>query len=202
MPYIRDWQGLPDALKSVASKDSSDDDAKRDICNAIADQKIKIRLSLRRHTSKLMTSRGRWLTNEEVEIPSPLEPEDFDFENSRPIKPWAVRREKIPHLAGYWHIERIELSKSDVEKLLISSAGSSSAASIPHQPASGPHRKSQTAREGAHRAIREVYPGGVVPDQAAEPNATWCRRVGAKLKQLGLPDVSDDTILRAAGRRR
>ena len=91
---------------------------------------------------------------------------------------------------------------SDVEKFLISSAGSSSAASIPRQPASGPHRKSQTAREGAHRAIREVYPGGVVPDQAAEPNATLCRRVGAKLKQLGLPDVSDDTILRAAGRRR
>jgi hypothetical protein len=61
--------------------------------------------------------------------------------------------------------------------------------------------KSQPALERAHGVITEVYPEGV-PGQAAEPNARLCRRVAEKLKHAGLPHVSDDTILRAAGRRK
>ena len=61
--------------------------------------------------------------------------------------------------------------------------------------------KSHTALERARGLIKEVYPEGV-PGQAAEPNANLCRRVGEKLKHAGLPHVSDDTILRAAGRRK
>jgi 7-cyano-7-deazaguanine synthase in queuosine biosynthesis len=79
---------------------------------------------------------------------------------------------------------------------------------VAHQvPAGGPEQsipsrsKSKPALERADGAIRELYPKGV-PGQAAEPNANLCRRVGEKLKQAGLPGVSDDTILRAAGRRR
>ena len=51
--------------------------------------------------------------------------------------------------------------------------------------------------ERALRAIREIYPDAV-PDQATEPNSKLCQRVGEKLKGL---QISDDTILRAAGRR-
>jgi len=61
--------------------------------------------------------------------------------------------------------------------------------------------KSQPALERARRVVNELYPNGV-PSQAAEPNPNLCRRVGEKLKQAGLPGVSDDTILRAAGRRK
>jgi hypothetical protein len=61
-------------------------------------------------------------------------------------------------------------------------------------------RKSQPTLERARIAIQELYPTGV-PQQAAEPNTILCRRVGQKLKQAGLPEVSNDTILRAAGRR-
>ena len=53
----------------------------------------------------------------------------------------------------------------------------------------------------ASRAIAALYGDGP-PDQAAEPNASLCRRVGQKLRELGLPEVSNDTILRAANRRR
>jgi 7-cyano-7-deazaguanine synthase in queuosine biosynthesis len=62
-------------------------------------------------------------------------------------------------------------------------------------------RKSQPAFERARGVINELYPDGV-PGQAAEPNSNLCRRVGEKLKQAGLPEVSDDTILRASGRRK
>ena len=62
-------------------------------------------------------------------------------------------------------------------------------------------RKSRPAFERARRKIEELYPDRV-PDQATESNASLCRRVSAKLKEEKLPDVSDDTILRAAGRRK
>jgi hypothetical protein len=61
--------------------------------------------------------------------------------------------------------------------------------------------KSQPALERARGAIKELYPDGV-PGQATEPNANLCRRVSAKLQEESLPGVSDDTILRAAGRRK
>ena len=57
------------------------------------------------------------------------------------------------------------------------------------------------ARQRAQQAINELYPNGV-PDPATLPNALLCRRIGEKLKELRLPQVSDDTILRVAGRRR
>jgi hypothetical protein len=78
---------------------------------------------------------------------------------------------------------------------------SGSGAGRAHEPLRRGRGKSKPALERARRAIEELYPGGV-PGQTGEPNAHLCRRVGEKLKQAGLPDVSDDTILRAAGRRR
>jgi hypothetical protein len=56
------------------------------------------------------------------------------------------------------------------------------------------------ALERTQRVINELYPDGV-PDQPTEPNSNLCRRVSNKLKEARLPAVSDDTILRAAGRR-
>jgi hypothetical protein len=64
-----------------------------------------------------------------------------------------------------------------------------------------PRSKSQPATERARRIIDKLYPGGV-PDQATEPNVQLCRRVGAALKEANLLPVSDDSILRAAGRRK
>jgi hypothetical protein len=61
--------------------------------------------------------------------------------------------------------------------------------------------KSRPAFERAQGVIKELYPDGV-PDQASEPNASLCRQVSVKLKGAKLPNVSDDTILRAAGRRK
>ena len=69
------------------------------------------------------------------------------------------------------------------------------------EPQQRRHRKSGPALERARGAIKELYPDGV-PGQATEPNANLCRRVSAKLREESLPGVSDDTILRAAGRRK
>jgi hypothetical protein len=76
-----------------------------------------------------------------------------------------------------------------------------STAARTHEPSRTGRRKSKPALERARGAIKDLYPNGV-PGQAVEPNPVLCRRVGDKLKQSGLRDVSDDTILRAAGRRK
>jgi hypothetical protein len=59
--------------------------------------------------------------------------------------------------------------------------------------------RTRPARERAQRALSEIYPEGV-PSQAEVPNKSLCSLVCAKLKDSGLPKVSDATILRAAGR--
>jgi hypothetical protein len=60
--------------------------------------------------------------------------------------------------------------------------------------------RKRPGRERAQNAINQLYPNGV-PDQATEENSILCRRVGQWLKDNGLAGVSNDTILRAAGRR-
>jgi hypothetical protein len=62
-------------------------------------------------------------------------------------------------------------------------------------------RAHRPTRERAQRAIEAVY-GSNIPDQTSEPNAILCRKIGDWLKANKLPEVSDDTILRAAGRRK
>jgi hypothetical protein len=62
-------------------------------------------------------------------------------------------------------------------------------------------RRRQPSRERAKKALDELYHGRI-PDQDSEPNPILCRKVGEWLKKNKLPEVKDDTILRAAGRRK
>jgi len=197
---IRTWERLLDALNRVTAAGVIEDEAKRGICDGIADGRIKIRLTLRKHTVKAITAHGKILDGADVEIPARIEPQQMDFENSRPLGQWCVKRERIRHLAGYWEIEWIEVFSDHVTELLIpartpSGPTGSQGSSLGRRP------RSQTGQEAARRAIAALYGDGP-PDQAAEPNASLCRRVGQKLRELGLPEVSNDTILRAANRRR
>ena len=67
----------------------------------------------------------------------------------------------------------------------------------PQQPRVG----TRPTRERASRALQALYPNGV-PDQVTLSNAKLFRAVGDWLKDQKLEDVSDPTILRAAGRRK
>jgi hypothetical protein len=193
--FERSWMRLSDALADVMSAPFSESDAKRLICNAIADRKIEIQLELGKRKTRNMTARGMRFSGADIEIPVRLAPEDLDFENSRPVGSWYLRRERNFYMAGRWEIAWIELDRAGVTKL-IKSVRVAGDEKLPR-----PRRKAQPAREGARRAIAEHFHGDI-PDQVKMPNVILCKYVGAKLKELGLPDVSDDTILRAAGRRK
>jgi hypothetical protein len=82
-----------------------------------------------------------------------------------------------------------------IDRMLLTSAAGDRASKPPQ-----PSRRRPTL-ERARGVIKELYPNGV-PDQATEPNAILCRKVGSWLKNNNTAEVSDSTILRAAHRRK
>jgi hypothetical protein len=199
MAYLREWERLSDAVvRLVEQAGLPKQEAQDDIRRAVADRATKIRGKLGRHAIKPSTA-SDVLEGTAFEIPEDLTPQDLDWEKSRPVKPWPVRRGSFS-IPGYWHLEWIELFRADVTSALCSAGKGGVPARKALRETSTRSRRAP-ALERARAAIQALYHGNV-PDQAAEPNVKLCRRVGEMLKADGLPDVSDDTILRAAGRRR
>ena len=192
MAYTPDWEPLADALKRVMAAGVSEDEAKLDLCRAVADLKIRVRVRIGKYARK-----GQVFAGGNVEVPTHLAPHDFDWELSRPLAQWEIGPQPGERWGRGWEkwpLDLIELSTADVANVL---CGGAPQLAPPHES----RGKSRPAIERAQAAIRVLYPDGV-PDQATEPNATLCGRVGAELKDSKLPAVSDDTILRAAGRRK
>lgn len=197
MPYLRVWERLPDAVARVVSvTGQSVDQAQADICHAIADRAVKIRAKLKGHTTRRLMTSTSVLDGSDFQIPTNLRPSDLDWEQSRPTKPWRVTRQSNFALPGDWSLDWIEVAIADVTAALCAGAQRQEPA---QRPAGG--SRARPAFESVQCAIIELYPQGV-PSQASEPNKILCRHVGNQLKERGLPGVSDDTILRAAGRRR
>src|SRR5262245_21474784 len=73
-------------------------------------------------------------------------------------------------------------------------------AARPTQPAERTPRK-QPLRERAQSALDELYPNGV-PDQVSVSDPELSSAVNALIKKRGQKELSHDTILRAAGRRK
>jgi hypothetical protein len=70
---------------------------------------------------------------------------------------------------------------------------------LPVQSRTPRHPRTKPSFERAKRTLDELFPDGI-PDQVDLPNRILCRRVGLALEKGR--GVSDDTILRAAGRRK
>jgi hypothetical protein len=108
MAYVPDWERLPDVVNRVTAWGISEDQAKFDISRAIADKKMRTRvtvviepdapaiwqqmilkaqgLGLPRHNESI-----GYFDGPNVKVPPHLTAADFDWENSRPLKPWPVR---------------------------------------------------------------------------------------------------------------
>jgi len=95
-----------------------EDEAKQAICNGIADGTVEIRLTVREHITKRITAPDKVFTRADIDIPPRIQPDEMDFEASRPLRPWSVKRERIPYLAGYCDIEWIEIARADIAKLM------------------------------------------------------------------------------------
>lgn len=201
MAYTSPWERLSEALTRVMKASGlTQREAQTDICRAIADRAVRVQGKLGRHASRGITSSDTVLQGRDLLVPTNLNPEDFDWQESRPIKTWTVPH-GTPVLHGAWKLEWIRLFTSDVINALCggTAGGKPAVQNVPGKVAT--RRKSRPAFERAQHAIKAVYPNGV-PRQSIEPNSNLCRRIGEWLKNNGLPNVSDDTILRAGNRRK
>jgi hypothetical protein len=116
IPYVSAWERLPDTVERVTAGRRPKELAQADLCRAIADGAVKIRCELQKQRSKGFTSRTV-LEGKNFEIPAEIKPEDLDWERSRPLKPWLVRRECYS-MPGYWDLAWIEVCRADVTKVL------------------------------------------------------------------------------------
>jgi hypothetical protein len=228
MVYLPDWETLAETLARVMTTNGlSPSGAQLDICRAFRDDKVRSRYGVEgvqtphRFDVNLRAvgqSRNRFDQRDIIgrpRVPLDLIPDDIDWVNSRPKSPWLDNR---GFLVG---IAKIEVSTADVIRVLCRGrtarpasdaqpSGPSRGLQVqarepPSTPnpdvtsvdqASSPRHKSSAKRDRAQRAIHEVYPGGV-PEKTTDMELF--RAVGRK---LGADTPSEDTVLRAAGRRR
>jgi len=106
----------------VMATGRSKEEAQADICRAIADRAIKIRAQLGRRTITRNTALDTVLDGNDFQIPTAIDPADLDWEMSRPLKPWLVRRGAFEP-SGFWELAWIKLSRSDVTNVLCAATG-------------------------------------------------------------------------------
>lgn len=195
---VKTWLKLPAALSLAERLGLSEALAKAEIASAICGRSIEFQGALGRRDTHGSVSHGTVFEGRKFQVPVDLKPDDFDWELSRPHKAWWVPREYSPY--GWWSLYWIELLESDVAE--VCGAFGKRSPSV-EKAASGKGRAKRTkpAHERCGRALLALYPDGL-PEQADLPNINVCKAVGEYLKNNGLPGASDDSILRAAGRRR
>jgi len=107
-----EWKRLDDVLAPLTAIGIDEAQSKRNICRAIADRRIKIRLCVARKKGiNSFVKRNAFAAprSDEIEIPKKLEPNDFDWQRSRPLKPWRVAGKSQSARAGTRQIEWIEV---------------------------------------------------------------------------------------------
>jgi hypothetical protein len=104
MAYVSDWESLSEAAKRVmAATRLPKEEVQRDICRAIADGAIDFRAKPRWHPLARLGPQSTTLHAKDFELSTEIHPEDLDWENSRSLKPWMVRR-SAPVYFGEWEL--------------------------------------------------------------------------------------------------
>jgi len=132
--YEPDWLALAIALARLTENGAAEADAKAAICNAMADGKIRVRVKteepgpkdldpVERALQNLPTGGGEVFAGDAVVVPQHLVPTDFDWINSRVLKPWRVRPRSVGERydgtfqTGPWTIVLLELWREHVDTL-------------------------------------------------------------------------------------
>jgi hypothetical protein len=222
--YIPDFEPLADALKRVlAATNVKEEEAKHDICHAVADRKIAVRVRI---AASDLSFRGRTFARGNVDVPRHLIPDDLDWVQSRPLQPWSIGPEPGQHYFWYggWAdrvIDLIELSTADVANILCGAGIDDSTKTerpTPAMPAPaqndardaplnfilknpGPRAKKAQA---AFEALTDKYPNGVptsleTHDAVKTVNA-WVKKK-ANLNRYRFDEVSSDVVARLLRRK-
>ena len=115
MAYISDWLPLPEALQRVMAMGAGEGEAKTDLCRAVADRKIDVRVRI--------AGTGKVFSDGNVGVPPHLSAGDLDWVKSRPLAQWSIGPRLGEHYAWLegWKnhpLDLIELSTADVIEVL------------------------------------------------------------------------------------
>jgi len=118
--YTPKWELLTAAAERVASTHGDLEASKTAICDAIADRKIGVRVTINQAHHR---HGGQTFPAGNVEVPVRLNPGDFEWVQSRPLRDWRIGPQRGEHYAwiGGWEPEPIgliELLRSDVSAVL------------------------------------------------------------------------------------
>lgn len=126
MAYTLDWEPLADALKRVMASGATEDELKTDLCRAVADRKIDVRVRIEKSDR---ARGGQVFSDGNVGVPAHLNPADFDWKQSRPMARWPIgprdsERDKSFWMRGWedWPLDLIELFRADVTAVLCGGA--------------------------------------------------------------------------------
>jgi hypothetical protein len=114
--YSPDLHSLSEAREFLIASGLSASEAETDICRALREGKIRSKhaielVTVRDHAVHPETFRRLDRSRFRLCVPADLAPEDLDWENSRPRRPWPLGE-------GYFaHIARLELSRRDLERV-------------------------------------------------------------------------------------
>jgi hypothetical protein len=86
MAYVAEWQRLPYALTVMADAGLDEQTAKEALCGLIVDGKVKVRLT----PDQPISIHHDTFKGANIKVPSHLVPGDFDWNTSRPCKPWSI----------------------------------------------------------------------------------------------------------------
>src|SRR5262245_20359772 len=116
------WEPLADALKRIMATGVTENEAKADLCHALADRKIDVRVRIAKGDS---ARGGQVFSDGNVGVPEHLNPADFDWEQSRPTARWPIgprdsERDDPFWMRGWkdWPLDLIELFRTEVTAVL------------------------------------------------------------------------------------
>jgi len=127
MPYTPDWESLSSAVTRIKASGVEEGQAREDLCHAIADRKVAVRVTLVK--SKQIFLGGN------VRPPAHLKPNDLDWEHSRPSAPWWIGPVLGEHYfwdGGQKDIEFVEVSIAEVIEVLLGNERDLAANTVEH----------------------------------------------------------------------
>jgi hypothetical protein len=112
VPYVPEWEPLADAVKRIVGPGVLEDQARLDLCRAIADAKISIRVTIHAPHKRQQT-----YLRDNVGVPKSLHPRNIDWIDSRPTTSWWIGPALGQHYfwdGGQERIELVEVATADV----------------------------------------------------------------------------------------
>jgi hypothetical protein len=118
MPYVPEWEPLAAAVTRIMAFGVEEDQAKSDLCLAIADDNISIRVTISKPNKP-----DRIYFRENVGVPKHLLPSNINWTQSRPIAAWWIGPALGQHYnwdGGEEWVDCVEAATADVIELLCS----------------------------------------------------------------------------------